>query len=729
MDESEKGNLPLKVQNYDIRSPQNESPRQALVQNRQLLNQSRKASVENLGRAMKQARERLTKQRPNLEIRLSEETDAPEVVGVLTAQQKLTGRARTGRDNAMRQFISANSDLYGLTKNQVAELKKTVDYTNPAGNMSFVEFEQQIDGIPVFQGNIRGGFSRDGELIRTTGRLAPGLDYNELAQAKNSLSNGLKGDVAQAASVGSPADAVAAAARTIGVEVNPADLILKEVSEDGNFYIFERGPFADDIKVNLVYFPLESGAATLSWSMTLWQDVPAYYTLVDAQGGELLWRKNITEEQTQSATYNIYNDDSPAPLSPSNASPGANVQGSAIPRTSFTLISEHPSNNLGWLTDGITTTTGNNVDAGLDIVSPNGIDPNGRPVSPTRNFVYVYNPAPGLDGALGSTSPADTDYRWGAVTNLFFWTNRYHDRLYELGFTEAARNFQQDNFGRNPGGLTANARNGNDRVLAEAQDFGGTNNANFSTGADGNSGRMQMYRWNNTTPNRDGDLDNEIVLHELTHGTSNRLHNNASGLTATTSRGMGEGWSDFYARAILSSADEDVDGLYTTGGYATHLASAGYTNNYYYGIRRFPYAVKTTVGANGKPHNPLTFADTNPNTIDLTDGAFPRGIFGAGGTAGATAVHNVGEIWCMALLEVRARLIKRLGYEEGNQRMLQLVTDAMKLDPINPNLLDGRNSLLAADLASYNSEDALDIWEGFATRGMGFGATMTPVNV
>ena len=142
-----------------------------------------------------------------------------------------------------------------------------------------------------------------------------------------------------------------------------------------------------------------------------------------------------------------------------------------------------------------------------------------------------------------------------------------------------------------------------------------------------------------------------------------------------------------------------------------------------YGIRRFPHAVKTNVGANGKPHNPLTFADIDPNTIDLTDGAFARGPFGVGGRAGAVAVHNIGEVWSMALFEVRARIITRLGYAAGNARMLQLVTDAMKLDPVNPNLLQGRDSLLAADVA-FGSADALDIWAGFATRGMGFGATI-----
>src|SRR5262249_8555992 len=258
----------------------------------------------------------------------------------------------------------------------------------------------------------------------------------------------------------------------IGVSVDPDSLLVKESSPDGRTFVFEPGPFADEIKVELQYFPLEPGVVELAWSMVLWEDNPAYYSIVDAEGGELLRRKNITDEQTQTATYSIYNDDSPTPLSPSNAVPGSGIQGAPISRTLFTLISELPAfDNLGWITDGGNTTTGNNVDAGLDIVAPNGIDPTGRPSgNPFRVFDFSYNPVPGIPAP--GDAPIGADYRNGIVTNLFFWTNRYHDLVYQLGFTEAARNFQQNNFGR--GGL------GNDFVRAEAQDFSGTNNANFS---------------------------------------------------------------------------------------------------------------------------------------------------------------------------------------------------------------------------------------------------------
>jgi len=696
---------------FDSRTAGSGKARAAAERQRRKMNPARREKLSNLGQEMKAARERLAQSAADLDVQVAEELDAPEVVGVRRGRRGrfLTPASSESHEKVVRGFIGRNAALYGLTARQVAHLRKTAEYTNPEGNLSWVELQQEIGGVPVFQGSVRAMMTRGGELARTVGRLVPGLDDSEVI------------DAAAHATALSAAQAVAAGAASVGVELDPASLVLKESDPDGTSFVFERGPFDDDIKVELLYFPLEAGVVTPSWAMTLWQDVPAYYTLVDAEDGEVLWQKNITDEQTQSATYNVYEGDSPAPLSPSNVLPGMNIQAPAVPRTSVTTVREHPSNNLGWLTDGATTTTGNNVDAGLDIVSPNGIDSGGRPVSATRNFTYNFNPSPGLPGALGSTVYTDTNYRWGAVTNIFFWSNRYHDRLYQLGFTEAARNFQQDNFGRNPGGATTNARNGMDRVLAEAQDFSGTNNANFSTPTDGSSGRMQMFVWPNS--GRDGDFDNEIVIHELTHGTSNRLHNNASGLGTVYGRGMGEGWSDFYARALLSSADEDVDGVYAMGAYATHLAAAGYTNSYYYGIRRFPYASMSNVGDNGRPHNPLTYADTNPNTIDVSDGAFARGPFGAGGRAGALAVHNIGEVWAMSLFEVRALMIKRLGYEAGNQRAMQIVTDGMKMDPVNPTLIDARDSLLAVAAAAFTPEDVQDIWAGFATRGMGFGAT------
>jgi hypothetical protein len=644
-------------------------------------------AVDAVRQSMSAAQGKLAARLGGLKVEYNQVLNVPATVSVDGGRSLATAKSVKGSNEAaLRAFMSENAALYGLTQAQASQLKIVSDYTNPAGNLSFVELQQEINGIPVFQGYVRGIVSKDGRLVRTSSLLAAGLSAKSLLTIPT---------------LNAP-DAVGAGARSINVTID-ANTLKAVASESANTWTVSRGTLSDDTRISLVYFPMAPGNAVLAYAMTLWQPDVAYYVIVDASTGKLLWRKCITQDQTQTATYNIYNNDSPTPSSPTILTAPSAALPPGITRTDVTVVSENPSADLlGWIPDGAgnAVTTGNNVDAGLDVSAPNGIDTNGRATGTGRVFSFPYIP----DGAAdptGSNLPTDANYRMGAVTNIFFWSNRYHDQVYNYGFTEAARNFQNDNFSR--GGL------GGDYVRAEAQDSSGTNNANFSTPADGQLPRMQMYIFTTSPVNRDGDLDADVFLHELTHGTSNRLHANGSGLGSTQSQGMGEGWSDYYARALLATADEDINGIYPAGGYVQ--------KNYYYGIRRFPYAVKSTVGPNGKPHNPLTFADIDPTQINLTDGAYPPAFVGA-----ADEVHNIGEVWCMSLLEMRAQIINSLGFATGNPRSIQIVTDGMKLDPVNPSLLDSRNSILAADCAGYAGADELKIWEGFRLRGMGFRA-------
>ncbi|HZI12973.1 MAG TPA: M36 family metallopeptidase, partial [Myxococcus sp.] len=135
---------------------------------------------------------------------------------------------------------------------------------------------------------------------------------------------------------------------------------------------------------------------------------------------------------------------------------------------------------LGWLNgSGLTTRliAGNNVRAYLDADANNAPDTGGTAVT-SGDFLAIAD--------LGQ-SPATAANRDVAVQNLFFLNNVIHDALYRYGFNEAALNFQENNFGK--GGV------GSDSVDAEAQDGSGTDNANFSTPADGSNPRMQMYLW------------------------------------------------------------------------------------------------------------------------------------------------------------------------------------------------------------------------------------------
>ncbi|MEP7341798.1 MAG: M36 family metallopeptidase, partial [Acidobacteriota bacterium] len=316
-----------------------------------------------------------------------------------------------------------------------------------------------------------------------------------------------------------------------------------------------------------------------------------------------------------------------------------------------------------WAGQSPTTFASNNTDAYLDRDANNQPDDSPRLIIGDSNFSFPMD---------FTQQPTTSDNQKAALANLFYWTNRYHDILYKFGFNEAAGNYQKDNFGL---GGTAN-----DAVRAEAQDGSGTNNANFSTSnADGSTGRMQMYLFTGGSIQRDGDLEQSIVLHELSHGLSTRLVRN---LGFAQGGGMGEGWSDYFGLVLLRSESDDLDGSYPVGGFAV--------NDYTNGIRRFPYSTSSTV-------YPLNFGDISKST----------------------EVHNVGEIWCNTLLEMRAALIRKLGYQEGQRQSLQLVVDGMKLAASSPTFVDARNGIMLADKVNNGGTNQCTLWQAFSKRGLG----------
>ena len=144
----------------------------------------------------------------------------------------------------------------------------------------------------------------------------------------------------------------------------------------------------------------------------------------------------------------------------------------------------------GWHSDGTNSyeySKGNNAFAYTDLLSDNKV---GRVAEGGPNRIF--------DFPLDINTPYE-NYEQAALTNLFYMNNMMHDISYAFGFTESARNFQTNNYGK--GG------SGNDAVLAEARDGAAKSvpnldNANFSTPADGGAPRMQMYLWSPKEVNR-----------------------------------------------------------------------------------------------------------------------------------------------------------------------------------------------------------------------------------
>lgn len=595
----------------------------------------------------------------------------------------------------VRDFVDRNSELFGHDASALAagSARITREDVTAHNGMRTVVWQQELDGIPLFQTVFKANLTKNGDVINLGSHFMkdPAAASGKTATQRAAL-------IIQPAV--SPAAALSKAAANVGDTVSADQVVASGpvvgVEKNQNL----AAPGLSDTQANLTWVPMSGKELRLGWEVVLMSTRigEMFRIVVDAESGETLIRQSLTN-YISNASYRVFARtanrqpyDSPTPFSPGHDSPSS-AQPAAVNRELVTIdaLNTTASPN-GWIDDGGTQTLGNNVDAHTDTDANNSPDLP-RPSSATRNF----------DFTMDLATQAPSAYKEAAVANLFYLCNWIHDRFYELGFTETAGNFQTDNFGR--GGI------GNDAVQADAQDGSGTNNANFSTPPDGSAGRMQMYVFTGPAPDIDGDLDAEIVIHEYTHGLSNRLVGGGVGMSANQSQGMGEGWSDFYALCLLSEPGDGLDGCYAAGGYATRNFS-GLQENYYFGIRRYPYSTDMS-------RNPLTFKDIDPAQASSHSG-IPRSSI-IGNTA--NEVHNEGEVWCVTLWDMRANLITKHGYSTANELTLQIVTDAMKLCPANPNFIQSRDAIIQADLVNNAGANRNEIWAAFAKRGMGASAS------
>ncbi|KAK0439144.1 Fungalysin metallopeptidase-domain-containing protein [Armillaria borealis] len=375
-----------------------------------------------------------------------------------------------------------------------------------------------------------------------------------------------------------------------------------------------------------------------------------YEAFVDAHSGEIL---SVTDFVAQ-ATYTV------VPITKASVAEGEE-----------TLVNpeDFDSSPEGWVQNG--ETAGNNV------IAYKGTQSATTSESSPDTFDYPYNLT------IGPTEGGNLD---AIRTNAFYIINKVHDFAYKYGWTEASYNFQTDNFGK--GGAQG------DRVLMSVQDASGTNNANFATPPDGQSGTCRMYIWTLTTPNRDGGVQNDIVVHEFTHGITNRLTGGGTGrcLQTTEASGMGEGWSDAMAEWTEQKSGNITD--FVTGTWVVDSPA---------GVRTYPYSTDPSV-------NPLRYSSL----------------------ATLQEIHAIGEVWANMLHNVYAALVEEHGWSstamedpsgaEGNIVYLHLFMDALSLQPCNPTFVAARDAWIQADVNRYNGTNGCILWKAFASRGLGVNA-------
>ena len=211
------------------------------------------------------------------------------------------------------------------------------------------------------------------------------------------------------------ADRSDAALRSVLTRYYPgAGAALRETSTVGNVSTFEqRGPFDTAPTVTRVALPLAGAVLDVGFLVVTWdRDNILRHTVVSGRG------QIVHEElRTNNERYFIF------PIQPG-----------LTPQQWGAVSPDLVASRNGWVSSN--TTTGNNVDAYSDTDNNNAADANGRAtLDGAGDFsdLFTLTAAPGGQKA--------------AVTNLFYLNNILHDVHYQYGFTEAAGNFQANNFG------------------------------------------------------------------------------------------------------------------------------------------------------------------------------------------------------------------------------------------------------------------------------------------
>ena len=205
----------------------------------------------------------------------------------------------------------------------------------------------------------------------------------------------------------------------------------------------------------------------------------------------------------------------------------------------------------------------------------------------------------------------------------------------------------------------------------------------------------------------DGSFDNGVIIHEYGHGISNRNTGNGySCLSSSNSKEqMGEGWSDFFAMMLTNQPNDNAA---VPRGMATYVAGQAPTA---VGIRPARYSPNPAF-------NDYTYGDTNGMQY-LSNGVY------------VPHVHSIGFVFGSILWDLHWKYVEKYGYSSdvtanatnGSSRVLQLVMDGLKLQECSPTFINGRDAILAAEMATTNGADRCMIWKTFADRGVGVNAS------
>ena len=589
----------------------------------------------------------------------------------------LTAGSRKPKARVVMDYVSSHLAALGLTRNDLATFNLRRDYVDIIGT-HHLSWTQSVDDEPVFGNGLQANVNKHGRILSLGGSPISGLFTPKRGTQRVATRNAA---IAKArADVSEPTRA------------GPRDTAKRVV------FVGPGGPRA-------------------AWQVVTMSSQRPTVSVVDARSGLVVFRKSLRDDARASSG-----------TEPTRA--GAAVAATTSSGLAFRYFPRHVPGGTpvrvdftdrGWLSRNATRLLGNNSHTYSDVNDDNLPDGSEeiRPSSPHR-WDYRLKPfhladVSFCDNPYPCSWDPNTPFSWRTNraqngTQVFFFVNKWHDHLAAgpIGFTEDAGNFQIVNkSGKGAGGDPVDTQT-DDGANTDAglPDGGHIDNANMDTPPDGQAPTMQMFLQHQPgTSYPDGDPfsptnvgdEADTVYHEYTHGLSNRLVVDATGLSTlgnVQAGAMGEAWSDWYAMDFLVAKR-----LQANKSGVADLQIFQYDGEGVFLDRTQPIDCKV-----GSTSELCTGGETGHG------GGYTYADYGNIG--GGPEVHDDGELWAETLWDLRGRL--------GSAKTEMLVTRAMELAPFNPSYLDMRNAILIADTAAFGGHDRGSVWKVFAHRGMGF---------
>ncbi len=316
---------------------------------------------------------------------------------LLTGPQKEL--AAKDADAPVREFIEAHREVFGHGAASLDEARRVTDYTINRNGTRKVVWQQQMDGIDVFEAVLQANLTADAALINV------GSQFMAKPEAANELTTraGLLADPPVKVE-----QAVALAGQNVGEKltaesVRPMGPAAPQPDRRQAF----RAAMLTDADARLTWVPMNETTVNLAWDVTLTSRSRAemYRVLVDVKTGGVLVRQSLTA-YISDASYRVYTTESPTPFSPGHEKPS-----SLQPATVERVLVITPGLNTtaspnGWINDGGNITSGNNADAYTDTDNNNIADLPRTTGSPTRVFDFPHGSDAGADDVQGRLGDA-----------------------------------------------------------------------------------------------------------------------------------------------------------------------------------------------------------------------------------------------------------------------------------------------------------------------------------